>query len=432
VFVAAVVLRLVFALITSPTFDPDEFVILSLGRAVAGGAIPYRDLVFFHPPGMLALFAALQPLVTWWWPAGRLVTLLADSMTALCVWRIGKQYLNDGEALAAGLLYAASPIALISAVRVGPDPIITALGTAGLLFLLTTRAPRAGAIAAGICLALAVWTKYAALLYLPVYLVAAPQRARTLLVGWTAALLCLFAPFFGDASGLYTQTVAWQVNGRAPADFVHRLSSVGTYWLLLNPLSVLALLRTRRPTWLLLGFALGALFLLTPQAHYHYFAIVEPFAALLAAPLATSIFRRTGGWRLAACMVVLTLLWGFDIARGSGSLRLHVVAARLSDAQQVASILDRETRPSGTILADRLEYAFLAHRAPALNYFWDMNTWVNPGSLERQLPHVAAIVKTKGPSTFPSGFAEYVRRQHYPSEQTGLTFVWLIGHHGDA
>jgi hypothetical protein len=423
-------LRLVFALLTAGTFDPDEFVIVALSRAVAHGAIPYRDIVFFHPPGMLALFAGLHRPVDWWWPSGRVVTVAIDSMTALFVWRIGKELFGETEGLVAGLVYASSPIALVSAVRIGPDPIITALGVLGLLLLLTVRS-RAGAVGAGLCLALAVWTKYTAVLYLPIYLLALrssglPPHARSLLVTWFAATFCLFAPFLFEAHALVSQTVLWQLTHRAQTDLIHRLSSVGTYWLLLNPLGALALWRQRRPLWLPLGFCLGALFLATAQAYYHYFVVIVPFAALLAAPMVTSLVRRAPRL-LAACALSVSLLWAVDVAYGAPALRLHVTATPFSSVQQTVAILDRATQPNEAILTDHFEYALFAHRTLAANYFWNMRNVVKARSLEHRIPLLAAIVKTKGGRSYPPGFADYLEDRKFPRIQTASTVIWLVG-----
>jgi len=455
VLLCALVLRLVFAFLTAGTFDPDEFVVVALSRAVVHGAIPYRDIVFFHPPGMLALFAGLHWLVDWWWPSGRVVTLAIDSMTALFVWRIGKELLGDTEGLVAGLVYASSPIALVSAVRIGPDPVITALGVLGLLLLLTVRS-RGGAVGAGLCLALAVWTKYTAILYLPVYLLALRSsglanpnysagdgaaglqiiratassafcpRARPFLVTWLAATFCLFAPFLFEAHALFSQTVIWQLTHRAQTDLIHRLGSVSTYWLLLNPLAALALWRQRRPLWLPFGFCLGALFLLTAQAYYHYFVVIVPFAALLAAPMVTSLVRRAPRL-LAACALSVSLLWAVDVAYGAPALRLHVTATPFSSVQQTAAILDRATQPNEAILTDHFEYALFAHRTLAANYFWNMSNVVRARSLEHRLPRLAAIVKTKGGRSYPPGFADYLEDRRFPRIQTASTVIWLIG-----
>lgn len=423
VFLWAVGLRAVFALLTADTYDSDEFVILALGRSMAHGAAPYRDVVFFHPPGMLVFSSALQRLVTWW-PTGRILTMLLDSMTAVLVWRVGRELFGEVEALVAGLLYAASPITLISAVRIGPDPLITAFGFLGLLLLLTVRV-RAGAVLAGLCLALAVWTKYPAILFLPIYLLAAPQRARTLLLAWLAGCFCLFAPYAGEAHDLYSQTVLWQLAHRANADLLHRLSSVGAYWLLLNPLAVLALRRRNRPAWLQLGFCLGAVFLLTSQAYYHYFVMVVPFAALLAAPLVASYARRSLRL-LAASALSLTCLWGLDMSWGTPALQLFVSASRFSAVRQTVAVLDRLTPPNATVLTDEFEYALLSHRRLAVAYFWNMATVVRAATLEHRVPLLGAVVMTKGGPTYPPGFTEYLERSHYRRIQTAGTVVWLV------
>src|SRR5947209_2658803 len=83
VFLAAIAMRLVCAALTANTFDPDEFVIVALSRSLAHGATLYRDVTYFHPPGLLMLFAAFQQVMAWWWPSGRILTLLFDSVTAV-------------------------------------------------------------------------------------------------------------------------------------------------------------------------------------------------------------------------------------------------------------------------------------------------------------------------------------------------------------
>jgi Dolichyl-phosphate-mannose-protein mannosyltransferase len=425
VFLWAVGLRLVFAAITANTFDPDEFVVLGLGRAVAHGAIPYRDITFFHPPGMLYLLAAFQPLVGLWWPLSRIVLLLADSLTAVLIWRIGKELYGDRRALVAGLLYGASPIALVSAVRVGPDPIITVLGMAGLFLLLAVRS-RKGPILAGVCLGFAVWTKYPAILYLPVYALAAWSRMRHVMVAFIVTVAALFAPFLLEAHALYSQTVLWQLSHRNASDLIHRLSSVGAYWLGLNALGAIGLLRKHNPIWLRAGFCLGALFLLTAQAYYHYFVPVAPFAALLAAPVVTPLFERRMRLLLASA-IALSTVWALDVADGVPAVRLFVSASRLTPVQQTAAILDRLTPSTAQILTDQFEYALFADRAVMSNYFWNMSTTVSAKSLEMRISHVAAVVTTKGSgTTFPAGFADFLEDNKYQQFQTGRTTVWII------
>jgi phosphoglycerol transferase MdoB-like AlkP superfamily enzyme len=229
----------------------------------------------------------------------------------------------------------------------------------------------------------------------------------------------------GQVGALIDQTVIWQLGRRGHADLYHRLSSVIAYWLLLNPLGLVALRRRRRPLWLPVGFCLGATFLLTAQAYYHYFALVVPFAALLAAPVVTSLARRRPRL-LVACLLCLACLWGLDVGYGPPVLRLHVTASRLTPVRQTAAILDRATRPNETILTDEFEYALMAHRPLAANYFWDMEGMVQARSLEEQLAHLAAVVTTKGSEGYPRGFVDYLEDMHYPSVQTPRTIVWLI------
>jgi hypothetical protein len=147
----ALAIRLVFSALMADTFDPDEFVYLTLGRAFARGAVPYRDFMFFSPPGMAIFLRALDPLTMIWWPVARLAISLIDCVTAICVWRLATHLYGRRIGLVAGVIYAAQPIAVLSAVRVGEDPIVTALGMSGLTCLVVGRSWR-GSVAAGVCL----------------------------------------------------------------------------------------------------------------------------------------------------------------------------------------------------------------------------------------------------------------------------------------
>jgi len=425
VFMAALLLRLTALALSGGTFDPDEFVILGLGRAVAHGAVPYRDITYFHPPGMLYLTAALQPLIHLWWPISRVAMLLVDSATAVLVWRVARDLYGHKTAYVAGLLYAVSPLALISATRVGPDPIITALGMLGLVQLLRTRS-RSAPILAGFCLGLAVWTKYPALLFLPVYLIAAPRHAWRMLAGFAVTVLTLFAPLLMDARAFYTDTVAWQMSHRGSADLMHRLSSVGAYWLGLNFLAVIGLIRRRNPLWVRVGFCSGAIFLFTAQAYYHYFVPIAPFAAILAAPVVAPIFERSK--RLAVAVTLAAgAVWALDVGLGPPAARLFVSASSLSAAQHTAAIIDQKTPARSRILSDELEYSLLANRGVGANYFWNMQTAVSAHTLERQLPNVAAVVQTTGAAAgFPVGFAEYLEDEKVPQIRTRGSIVWLL------
>jgi hypothetical protein len=421
----ALSLRILFALLTSNTYDPDEFVILVLSRDWTSKVVPYRDFMFFHPPGMLLLFRALGPLTAWWWPSARVFVLLVDTATAVMVWKLGTLLYGRRTAVAAGLLYGVSPLALICAVRIEQDPIITALGVGGLLLLLTTRSP-AGSVLAGVCLGLAVCVKYPAALFLPVYVLAAPRRS--VLAGLTAATVALLAlvPFMPELHSLYQQTVTWQVVRRSPLDVVHRLGPVAVFWLLLNPLAVLAIVKGRKPLWLLAGFAFGGVFLFASQAYYHYFVPMIPFAALLAAPIVARLIRK-GPRTTAAIAIALVVGWAMDINSGTGPLSLFITASHLSSVQTTAQALDRWTSPQAPILTDQFEYAFLARRRPVSHYFWNMSGVVPARVLENRLPTGGAVVVTERVApTYPSGFTQFLAGRRYVHIQRGNTQIWLL------
>src|SRR5579875_1286831 len=220
-FVLALALRLLVAALTANLYDPDEFVYLTLARAVAHGAVPYRDFAFFHPPGMLVILRLLNPLVSLWWPAARIVGMVVDSLTAVLVWRLGLQVYGRREALAAGILYAANPVALITSVRVLQEPYLTFAGVAALTVLLTRRSVWAAA-GAGILIGVAVWIKYPALIFLGVGLLAMPRRFLPLLAAASATGILLFAPEAALYHRFWSDTVLWQLS-RSPAAFTDRL-----------------------------------------------------------------------------------------------------------------------------------------------------------------------------------------------------------------
>jgi 4-amino-4-deoxy-L-arabinose transferase-like glycosyltransferase len=421
----ALSLRIVFALLTANTYDPDEFVILVLSQDWTSRVVPYRDFMFFHPPGMLVLFRVLAPLTAWWWPSARVFVLLVDTVTTVMVWKLGTLLYGRRTALAAGLLYGASPLALVCAVRVEQDPIITALGVGGLLLLLSNRT-RGGSVLAGVCLGLAICVKYPAVLFLPVYVFAAPRRS--VLAGLTAATVALLAliPFVPELHSLFQQTVTWQVVRRTPLDLVHRFGSVAVFWLLLNPLALLAMTQGRKPLWLLSGFAFGGVYLFASQAYYHYFVPMLPFGALLAAPIAARLIRKKPR-TVTAVAVAMVVGWALDINSGTGPLSLFITASHLSSVQTTARALDRWTSPHTPVLTDQLEYAYLARRKPDSNYFWNMRGVVPARVLEDQLPSLGAVVVTQRVApTYPSGFTGYLAGRRYVHIRSGNAQIWLV------
>lgn len=413
--------RLLFGALTHDTYDYDEFVILLLSRDLSHGAVVYRDFMFFHPPGVLVLFGVLQPLISHWWPGARLLVMAVDACSAGLVFRLGLHLWGRREALVAGSVYAISPLALISAVRVNQDSLFTFLGLLGLV-LLVERKNLARDLLAGACLGLAIWIKYPAALFGLVYLLAAPRRALIWGSAMLVTLAALFAPVVGQAHW-YQDTVAFQrARWLMPAE--QRFGTTAIYWLGINLPGIWALVTRRQPLWLVVGFLLGGVFALSSQVYYHYFVPIVPFGALLAAPVLCHLASHYRPLAISAALVIV-LSWAALIDLG-GTSPLYVTAARLSSIQPTIHWLDRHTASGSTILADRDEYAFLAHRKALDHYFWNVGVLVNARTLEARLPPARAVVLSHGASSgYPAGFVRYLNR-HYRSTDMGAATLWLI------
>ncbi len=456
-FGLALGLRLVFSALMANTFDKNEFVYLALGRAVAHGAVPYRDFGFFHPPGILAILGFLDPLARLWWPLVRLVDVLIDSITAVLVWRIGRQLYDERTAVTAGVLYAISPVVLLSAVRVNQEVWVTAFATAGLTILVTRSSYRA-ALLAGICLAVACWIRYPALVFLPLYLLVSPRRALPLFSGWLVTTSLLFLPYAGEWHQLYEGSVAWQLIHRYHTPLNVRLETILFFWLIANPLAVASLFRLQRPVWLLLAFLSGFVFVFTSSVYLGYFVPLAPFAALLGAPLAARIpsppnsrfslrsfpsgplrsqIGREGagdeGVPSSALLVptialITTLLWAVGIRFFAGE-QGFVATSRFSAIRPIVRFIDRSTSPQTPTLSDRPELPYLAGRTPLVPYFWDDHSVVNAQDLERRLTpkDLVVLYPASNRSWYPAGFATYLD-EHYERVEVSAAAVWLLSH----
>jgi hypothetical protein len=421
VFVVALVSRLVFGWLIADTYDYDEFVLLLLARDFAHGDVPYRDFMFFHPPGALVLLRAIEPLTSLWWPAARIATSIIDSATSTVVFIIGLRVFDKRTGFAAGLVYAVSPLALVSAVRVGQDPLVTAFGTLAVALLLIGP-KRRWAVATGVCLCIAAWIKYPGLYFVPVCLLISPRRFPFVVLGGACTLAALLFPFVGQAHALYTQTVTFQHTRWAMA-MNQRLGTTAFFWIALNALAMPALIR-RVPAWLLVAFALGGLFVFTPQVYYHYFVPVVPFASLLGGRTLTG-FRSWGRHIAAAAMLLSALLVAAIIDLG-GHSPLYVTAARLSEVQPTVQLLDQRSSSGESVLADRFEYAYLAHRPALAHYFWNVGVLVNARYLESRVHAARAVVLSSGASSgYPTGFTEYLNKR-YNRLSTPTTYVWFL------
>lgn len=425
VFVVAFGLRLAFALATGGTYDFDEFVLLFLGREYAHGATPYTGFQFFHPPGMLLLLRVLEPLSTVWWPSARVVMLVADSLTAALVARAASRLYGGREAMAAGLLYAGSPLALISAVRVGQDPMITLLLALSIVVLLELPSMR-GAVLAGLCVAGAIWIKYPAAAFVPAIALLAGRRWPALLAGALFGLIALLAPFWAVLHHLYLETVRFQQT-RWRMRIGLRLATALIWWLGVNPLAVWGSVQ-RRENWPRVGFATGVLFLFAAQTYYHYFVPIVLFGALLGGPIAARLFGRAPRPAVAVG-VAIPAMWA-TIVVGGGPSPLYVTAAHLTDVYPTVHLLRARTRASDPVLADRLEYAYLAGRPALDDYFWNVGPLVNARWLERRVGAAHAVVMSYGASSgYPRGFAEWLDRR-FQRTDTGATTIWWLDRPG--
>ncbi len=428
----ALALRLLFMALTANTYDYDEFVLLLLARAFAHGSVPYRDFMFFHPPGALLLLRAIEPVTALWWPLARIFESCVDAATAVLVWRIGILLWDRRTGLAAGILYAISPVALISGVRVSQDPILAFLGVLG-LYSLISRTSRRAAMAAGVCLACAVFVKYPAAYFLPVLVLASPRRAGYTVGSAIVTFALLLLPFHAQLPNLYQQTVTFQLTRWSMA-LDQRLETTVLFWLIASPLAIVAICLRRSPMWLTAAFLLGGVFAFSSQVYYHYFVVVVPSAALLGAPPARRlaiVVRRSIGTAnttllLATAVVAGVTAWGELIAHG-GPSPLFVTAAQISDVAPTVRVLKTELDPTAPVLADRFEYAYLAGLPAETRYFWNVGPLVNATYLERLLPNTGAVVLSSGASSgFPAGFTAYLD-QRYSRIDLASSTVWLLG-----
>jgi hypothetical protein len=178
------------------------------------------------------------------------------------------------------------------------------------------------------------------------------------------------------------------------------------------------------PLWVWLGFASGAVFLLTRTAYPSYFVPVAPFAALLGGPLAARIVRlpRRG---VAAAALAVVLLAAFAL-RPMATVTGFIPAPLLSATDPVADVLTRHVPKGASVIANRVEYAVLASRSP-FPYFWDDQQFISARTLESRLPKQGAVVMYPlwDPASYPHGFTRYLDA-HFKRLTIGDSYVWLM------
>lgn len=426
IFVAALLLAGVYALVTRATFDYDEFVVLMLGKALANGSTPYRDFTFFHPPGILVVLALLNPLIQHSWLWGRVPSIVLDAGTCSLAYLIANRlYRRETVALAAGLLCASSPIMLITGTRIFQDDYV---GFFGLLavYLLLINPTRRFAVFAGICLGVAFFFKFPAVLIGPACLMLAGKRRAGYLVGAAVvAVLVLIIPLAPEIPKFIADTIGFQT-GRSSQPLQIKFLGVVLGLIVLQPLGFFGLFTKPRHPWLVVAYLSAFLYLLTPQVYYHYLEAFVPFASILGAAYLGSLPRlnpRALVPAVAAGALALTALWTGLVywgAQDGGQVPLHMTVALLSSEKQMISYVEKIVPPGGAVLDDRPEVAYVARRQNLDEYFWNISDIENYTDLIAGTLKIRYIVHSYGSSSgFPAGFLEFLIKKGFCTHQVG-------------
>lgn len=397
------------------TYDFDEFVYLLLGRAVAHGRVPYRDFLFYHPPGIVLTVALLDPLVRHWWAWARALSVLLDAGTCALVYLVARRLTTWPIAIAAGLLCASSPIMLATGTRIMPDTYIMFFTFLAIYLLLQGPSTLLGVIA-GAAFGIAVFYKYPAGLILPACLAAAGRRRwPVFLATAVVTTLALFAPFLPDLHALFNDTIVFQ-SSRAHNPIGTRFLSVLLFLVLLQPLALFGLLlKPRAPWWLILGYLSGFAYVASSQVYYHYMVPEVPFAAILGAMYLASLPKITFRNVVPAAAglgLAVTIVWAAAIEYTPGTSAYHVTAVQAASLSPVSTYIQRRTAATEPILDDRPDLPVLANRHNCDDYFWNDATVITAQQLMPCLASVRYVVHFYGGgSGYPPGFLENIDRK---------------------
>ncbi len=152
--------------------------------------LPYRDFLSSYAPlhsYLDALFISL-----WHTPLAIILASVLVELLLLPMWLgLGRRLFDESTLRTAALLYVASPISLQFVTVDGQDNVLIALLLAGALLLML----RSRAFCSGVLFGLsAAAIKFLPLLFAPVFLVAAPRRAR-----WALGAVSTLAVIYGGA-----------------------------------------------------------------------------------------------------------------------------------------------------------------------------------------------------------------------------------------
>ena len=461
-FLASLALTGLYDLVAGGTYDYDEFVYLLLGHGVSSGRLPYRDFLFYHPPGILMVMGFLQPLIHQWWAWGRVLSLLLSAGTCALVYLTSRRFLPRTTSLIAALLFACDPILLVSGTRILPDVYVMFFTFLGIYLLLVASGQSDGgqrnqgdldgrlksssapngtvpsnvsswdlpsaarsllqlrepdgtvawrlwmlSVAAGVCFGIGVWFKYPAALAVPAALLLARRRSLAFLAAMAVTALILFAPFVSTLHHLYDDTVVYQ-QSRFTYPLGIRLGSILLFAVLLQPLAVFgAAIRPVR-WWLLAGYAAAILYLGSSQVYYHYMLPIVPYAAILGAIFIASLSKENIARLLppvAAGSIGVTLLWAAMMQFTPGNYPFHITSAQTASVAPVSAYIDRHVPPGSQIFDDQPDLPVLAYRANCDNYFWSDSTVATHSQIQFCLLHARYVIHffAHG-SGFPPGF----------------------------
>ena len=399
--------------------DRDEGAFLTIAQEILHGRVPYRDVFDHKPPGVYYLLASVLALtahgtVTAQLFAARGLALVADALTALGLFTLGKRWWRSSVGVAAALLWLlAAPF--YGGSQVFTEPFAVA-PTIWAFVVMTRRQTVRAAFSAGLLLALGALFKQTAILALPgllilLYAGGASNRltSRRLLLSlallagvaapWCLALVVSAAQgalpdFLQDV--IVINLVAYPPDSPASVQtgILTALIAFLALWIaaasVAGPVLVQALLPRRFGTsrWgaPAAAVAVTALLNIAPcfaHSYLHYWLEALPWASLLAAlrlgELAVAwrrgggarhrsvIARRAIGTSLLATGTVVTLVF-------QGLVTLTAPAAFHQLERQIA--LGREIAahtPQGARLLigpAEPEYYFLADRMPSTTYIY--------------------------------------------------------------
>jgi hypothetical protein len=450
---ASLTLTGMYELIASSTYDFDEFVYLLLGRGVAAGHLPYRDFLFYHPPGILVVMAAMQPLLNHWWAWGRGISILLSAATCGLVYLTARRFLTHIQAVVAALLLACNPIMLVTGTRIMPDVYVMFFTFLGVFLLLpaggldrtavenlrvrdlmrwvteaASRLPQIAlslipthadlteqdsrrdwlcAVLSGASFGFGIWFKYPTVLALPAALLLARRRSLVFLLSMAITTVLLFSPFLASHAQLYQDTVVYQ-QSRFTYPLGIRLTSILLFAVLLQPLAVFGMFTRPVRWWLVAGYASVFLYLASSQVYYHYMLPAAPFASILGAVYLTRLrwpSPRVLAAYVAAGAVATTLIWAAIMTYTPGNYPFHITSAHTANVDLVARYIDHHVPKGQAILDDQPDLPVLAYRPNCADYFWSDASVITHTQLQNCLDRVHYVVHFFGSgSGYPPGF----------------------------